>query len=101
VRYAYPGYFMTLRMAPMSDNPELISLLREIRDNQREALSLQREYMSMYQQQLGRIERINDRAEALQGRAGKAIKGILLIAVPLVCLLLILMLASYLPRLFA
>ena len=55
----------------------------------------------MYQQQLGRIERINDRAEALQGRAGKAIKAILLIAVPLACLLLILMFASYFSRLFA
>ena len=85
----------------MTDSSELTALLREIRDNQREALALQREYMSMYQQQLGRIERINDRAEALQGRAGKTIKFILLIAVPLVCLLLILMFASYFSRLFA
>ncbi|GAB3349857.1 hypothetical protein [Lysobacter tyrosinilyticus] len=85
----------------MSDNPELLTLLREIRDNQREALSLQREYMSMYQQQLGRIERINDRAEAIQGRAGKAIKVVAWVAVPLVCLLLGLMLLSYLPKLFA
>lgn len=85
----------------MADQSELTALLREIRDNQREALALQREHITMYQQQLGRIERINDRAEALQGRAGKAIRLILLIAVPMVCLLLILMLASYLPRLFA
>ena len=85
----------------MSDNPELLALLREIRDNQREALSLQREHITMYQQQLGRIERINDRAEAIQGRAGKAIKVVAWIALPLVCLLLGLMLLSYLPNLFA
>lgn len=84
----------------MSDHPELLALLREIRDNQREALSLQREYTGMYQQQLGRIERINDRAEAIQGRAGKALRVILMIALPLVCLLLGLMLLSYFPHLF-
>lgn len=85
----------------MSDAPELISLLRDIRDNQREALAAQREHIAMYQRQLERIERINDRAEALQGRAGKAIKAILLIAIPLVCLLLVLMLFPYFSRLFA
>lgn len=85
----------------MADDSEVITLLREIRDNQREALALQREHITMYQQQLGRIERINDRAEALQGRAGKAIRLILLIAIPLVCLLLLLMLIPYFSRLFA
>lgn len=85
----------------MADDSEVITLLREIRDNQREALALQREHITMYQQQLGRIERINDRAEALQGRAGKAIRLILLIAIPLVCLLLLLMLTPYFSRLFA
>lgn len=85
----------------MADDPEAIALLREIRDNQREALALQREHITMYQQQLGRIERINDRAEALQGRAGKAIRLILLIAIPLVFLLLLLMLIPYFSRLFA
>ena len=85
----------------MADQAELVELLRDIRDNQREALALQREHIAMYQQQLGRIERINDRAEAIQGRAGKAIKVVAWIAVPLVCLLLGLMLLSYLPELFA
>ena len=85
----------------MADQTELTALLREIRDNQREAIALQREHILAYQRQLERIERINDRAEAIQGRAGKAMKVIALIAVPLVCLLLILMLASYLPHLFA
>jgi hypothetical protein len=85
----------------MAEESELLALLREIRDNQREAIALQREYQAMYQQQLGRIERINDRAEALQGRAGKAVRFILLIAIPLVCLLLVLMLLPYFSRLFA
>jgi len=85
----------------MADDTEIATLLRDIRDNQREAIALQREHMQMYQRQLDRIERINDRAEAIQGRAGKAVRFILLIAVPLVCLLLVLMLFPYFSRLFA
>ena len=85
----------------MADSDELTALLREIRDNQREAMALQREHIAMYQQQLARVERINDRAEASQGRAGKAIKFILVIAIPLVCVLLVLMLYPYFSRLFA
>jgi hypothetical protein len=85
----------------MADDTEIATLLRDIRDNQREAIALQREYMQMYQRQLDRIERINDRAEAIQGRAGKAVRFILLIAIPLVCLLLVLMLFPYFSRLFA
>jgi hypothetical protein len=85
----------------MADDTEIAALLRDIRDNQREALALQREHMQMYQHQLERIERINDRAEALQGRADKAVRIILAIAIPLVCLLLVLMLFPYFFRLFA
>jgi hypothetical protein len=85
----------------MADDTEIVVLLRDIRDNQREALALQREHIQMYQRQLERIERINDRAEAIQGRAGKALRVILLIAIPLVCLLLIVMLYPYFSRLFA
>jgi hypothetical protein len=85
----------------MADDTEIAVLLRDIRDNQREALALQREHIQMYQRQLERIERINDRAEAIQGRAGKALRVILLIAIPLVCLLLIVMLYPYFSRLFA
>ena len=84
----------------MADDSEL-ALLREIRDNQREALQVQREHMQLYQQQLARVERINDRAEAIQGRAGKAAKFILWIAIPLVTLLLALMLWPYLRYLMA
>ncbi|MFC7300643.1 hypothetical protein [Cognatiluteimonas weifangensis] len=71
---------------------ETATLLREIRDNQRASLQLQREYMALYQAQLDRAERINDRTEAIQGRAGKAIRAILWLAVPLLLLLLALML---------
>ncbi len=85
----------------MTAPDEIAALLREIRDNQREALALQREHMQLYQRQLDRVDRINDRAEAIQGRAGKALRFILLVAIPLVCLLLVLTLYPYFTRLFA
>ena len=72
------------------------TLLREIRDNQQEALRLQREHMALYQQQLSRVERINDRAEAIQARASKAVRFVLWIALPLVLLLLATMLWPWL-----
>jgi hypothetical protein len=84
----------------MADDSEL-ALLREIRDNQREALQVQREHMQLYQQQLARVERINDRAEDMQRRAGKATTFILWIAAPLVALLLASMLWPYLRALMA
>ena len=84
----------------MADDSEL-ALLRDIRDNQREALQVQREHMQLYQQQLARVERINDRAEDIQRRAGKATMFVLWIAVPLVALLLALMLWPYLRALVA
>ena len=75
---------------------DIAALLREIRDNQREALQVQREHMALYTQQLARVERINDRAEAIQSRAGKSIKAVLWIALPMVGLLLVAMLWPYL-----
>jgi hypothetical protein len=83
----------------MTDEAETTRLLREIRDNQREALRLQQEQVAMYQRQWERAERINERAEALQRRAGGAIRTILMVAVPLVVLLLALMLWPYLSAL--
>ena len=88
---------------------ETTMLLREIRDQQRqalahqaEAIALQREHMALYMRQLERVERINDRAEAIQGRAGKAAKLILWIAIPLLVLaLLVLLFQPYLERWFA
>lgn len=80
---------------------DALALLREIRDNQREALALQREHMALHARQLERVERINDRAEAIQGRAGRALRFVLWIAVPLVALLLVLMLWPYLRHFIA
>jgi uncharacterized protein YlxW (UPF0749 family) len=96
MRYAYP----TTRGAAMADESETVALLREIRNNQQAALELQREHIVMYQRQLDRVERINDRAEAMQQRAAKAIKLILLGALPLVFLLLALMYWPVIARLF-
>ena len=84
----------------MTEELQVIQLLREIRDQQREALALQREHLGMVQQQLARAERINDRAEAIQGRAFRAVKLIALVAVPLLFVLLGLMFVPYLSRLF-
>ena len=87
---------------------EVVALLREIRDQQRlqlerqsEALAMQRDQFALYRSQLDRVERINDRAEAIQGRAGKAAKLVLWIALPLLVLLLALMFWPYLQYLLA
>jgi ABC-type uncharacterized transport system involved in gliding motility auxiliary subunit len=87
---------------------EVATLLREIRDQQRlqlerqaEALAMQRDQFALYRSQLDRVERINDRAEAIQGRAGKAAKLVLWIALPLLVLLLALMFWPYLQYLIA
>ena len=50
------------------DHGEIIDLLREIRDRQDQALSLQREQFELYRQQWARAEQINAKAEALQQR---------------------------------
>ncbi len=78
----------------MSDDTN--GLLRDIRDNQQEALRLQREHIAMYQKQLDRVERINDRAEAIQARASKAVRIILWIALPLALVVLASMLWPWL-----
>ena len=78
----------------MSD--DIAALLREIRDNQREALQLQREHVALYTRQLARVERINDRAEAIQSRASKSIRFVVWVALPLVGLLLAVLLWPYL-----
>ena len=74
---------------------EIASLLRDIRDQQRiqldrqaEALALQRRQFEAYEAQLVRVEHINDRAEAIQRRAGKASKVVLWVALPLLLLVL-------------
>jgi len=75
---------------------EIVGLLREIRDQQRtqlqaqaEALAVQRQQFELYTQQLGRVERINDRAEAIQRHAGKAAKIVLWLVLPAMLLVLL------------
>ena len=82
---------------------DVASLLREIRDQQRiqidrqaEALALQRRQFERYEEQLGRVENINTSAEAIQRRAGKAMKVVLWVALPLVFLVLATMLWPWL-----
>jgi hypothetical protein len=82
---------------------EIAGLLRDIRDQQRlqverqgEALALQRRQVEFYESQLGRVESINDRAEAIQHRAGKAVRIVLWVALPLVFLILATMLWPWL-----
>lgn len=89
----------------MTDESETTALLREIRDNQRtqleqqaEALDMQRKLHAMAQWQMERAERLQGRAEAIQGRAGRAIKAIAWIAVPLLLLLIVLLLWPQLVR---
>jgi len=82
---------------------EIAALLREIRDQQRlqverqgEALALQKKQVERYESQMGRVEHINERAEAIQRRAGKAMKVVLWVALPLVFLILATMLWPWL-----
>jgi len=82
---------------------EIAALLREIRDQQRlqverqgEALALQKKQVERYESRMGRVEHINERAEAIQRRAGKAMKVVLWVALPLVFLILATMLWPWL-----
>ena len=84
----------------MDNDPHIAQLLREIRDQQRESLALQREHIAAYKAQMERIERLNVQAESLQGRAGKALKGLLWFAIPLLVLVLLLMAWPYARYMF-
>ena len=82
---------------------EIAELLREIRDQQRlqverqaEALALQRRQFESYDAQLGRVESINDRAEAIQRRAGRTARVVAWVALPLVLMVLATMLWPWL-----
>ncbi len=71
----------------INDDTEL-QLLRELRDDQRALLQVQREHHAMYLKQLERIERINDQAERLQNRAGRAQKLLFFVVLPATLILL-------------
>lgn len=83
----------------MGHETELVELLREIRDQQREQLALQaraldeqRELSALQRANIERAERIHDRSEALQDRAGRGQRVIAWVMLPLVVLVLIAML---------
>jgi hypothetical protein len=84
----------------MDNDPHIAQLLREIRDQQRDSLALQREHIALYKAQMDRIERLNVQAESLQGRAGKALKAVLWIAIPLLILVALLMAWPYARYMF-
>ena len=84
----------------MDNDPHIAQLLREIRDQQRESLALQREHITLYKVQMDRIERINASAESLQGRTSKVLKGLLWFAIPLLVLVLLLMAWPYARYMF-
>ena len=81
------------------DTSESTALLREIVEQNRQlvglqsqALELQRAHLDRVDAQLGRAERVNAGAEALQRRAQTAVRMILWDALPLVLAVLALML---------
>ena len=81
----------------MSD--EVASLLREIRDNQaealaaqRDAIALQREHMALAAKQFARAEQLQDRAEVLQSRVGRVQKFALYILFPVILIGLVMLL---------
>jgi ABC-type uncharacterized transport system involved in gliding motility auxiliary subunit len=74
---------------------QLLTLLREMRDNQREAIALQKDHMATYAKQLDRVDRINEKAEALQVRAGKAAKVILWVILPSLAVVVLMMAWPY------
>lgn len=84
----------------MDNDSQVTQLLRELRDQQRESLALQREHIAAYKAQMERIEGLNVQAESLQGRAGKALKGLLWFAIPLLVLVLLLMAWPYARYMF-
>jgi len=68
----------------------VVDLLREIRDGQRlalerqeQALAMQREQIALVKQQFDRAERINLKAEALQERAGKGLRVVFFVLIPM------------------
>jgi ABC-type uncharacterized transport system involved in gliding motility auxiliary subunit len=88
----------------MTDDVTL--LLREMRDQQQlqlersaqslqhqaDALALQRQQFDLYQQQLARVERINERAEAIQNRSLTATKLIMCVLLPALGIVLLMLL---------
>lgn len=75
----------------MGETGEIVELPRQIRDQQAETLRLERERQSRHEAQLARVDRIHDRAGAIQDRAARVLRTVGLAAVPLLLLLLALL----------
>jgi hypothetical protein len=79
----------------MAENEtEMVALLRELQQGQRqqlqrqdEQLALQREQLAPVRQQFDHAERLQARAEALQQRGGTALKLVTFLLIPLALLL--------------
>lgn len=81
----------------MNDD-DAVRLLAEIRDNQKlqierqlEAMAMQREQFELFKRQVERNERLQDRAEQLQGTGAALVAGarkVMLLVVPVALLLL-------------
>ena len=81
-----------------SGEQRLITVLEEIRDNQRtqlerqaEALAIQREQFAIVQKQYARAEQIQDRAEAIQTKSAQLIAGsrkVVFVVLPIIILLI-------------
>jgi hypothetical protein len=56
-------------MMDKQDVEQLAGLLREIREGQREQLSIQREHFELAETQYDRANAINDRAERIQAKS--------------------------------
>lgn len=81
------------------DLARAVSVLEEIRDDQRvqlarqaEALALQREQFAMVQKQYERTERIQERAEILQARSAHIVgtaRKVMIVVLPIITFLVI------------
>ena len=91
---------MTVESETLAALNEIIRQQREQLDAQQQALQMQREHLEFARGQLDRVERINARAEAIQGRAGRSAKIVLWVLLPLLLVALVAVLWPYIRDFF-
>jgi len=76
----------------MADNEAILDLLREIRDNQKQALTRQEEHLAIAKEQIERTRQQMDTSIKLQQQAVQRFQKVARIAVPgiVICVLMIL-----------
>ena len=74
----------------MTDREEIVSLLKEIRDNQRSALQRQQEHLELARQQIERSRAQTEQSIALQKTAVDRVKHVSRVAIPGIALCLVL-----------